>query len=255
MMVTREMFKNSTVKEVAFEVKFPNLFFIETKIPDYQMKIMDTFIESNLLIRQQIAILKDIGSNIEKENASDSNENVFEKIWQFKTEDGTVLNIKSNSLSIISPNYKTYNLGTTGENFRDLIKFTVDNLLNIVPISMFTRIGFRYINECPIFKLTKEDFEKSYNTAFPLSKFSIMDATEMDFKAVVKKDGSFLRYVESLQTSSDDKKVLIIDTDGFKENIKTTDYLQTTDKLHDILYTEFVNTVKEPVLRYMRGAE
>ena len=162
------------------------------------------------------------------------------------------MNIKSNSLSIVSLNHKTYDLGTLDNNFRDLIKFAVENFLSVVPIPMFTRIGFRYINECPIFGLTKENFEESYNTAFPLSKFSITDAIEMDFKAVVEKDGNFLRYVESLQTKND-KKVLIIDTDGFKENIRTTEYLQTTDKLHNILYTEFINTVKEPVMKYMRG--
>ena len=63
MMVTREIFPNSTVKEVAFEVRFPNLFYIETKIPEYQMKIMTKFTDSNLIIRQRVAILKDVGSN------------------------------------------------------------------------------------------------------------------------------------------------------------------------------------------------
>jgi hypothetical protein len=49
-----EVFRNPTVKQVAFEIKFPNLFFIESKIGDLQMIIMDKFPESALLFQRQI---------------------------------------------------------------------------------------------------------------------------------------------------------------------------------------------------------
>lgn len=38
-MPINEVFVNPTVKQVIFQVKFPNLFFIESKIGDIQLKI------------------------------------------------------------------------------------------------------------------------------------------------------------------------------------------------------------------------
>ena len=47
-----EIFSNPTVKKVIFQIRFPNLFFIENKIGDFQLKIMGMFPESKLIFRR-----------------------------------------------------------------------------------------------------------------------------------------------------------------------------------------------------------
>lgn len=80
------------------------------------------------------------------------------------------------------------------------------------------------------------------------------DAIEMDFKTVIKKNDYNIRYIESLKTIGN-KYILILDFDGYAQNIKTEDCLATTDKLHEIISYEFENTIKEPVKDYMRGVK
>jgi len=53
-MVIDEIFPNPTVKQVIFELKFSNLFYIEDKIGDLQLKVMERFPDANLIFRRQI---------------------------------------------------------------------------------------------------------------------------------------------------------------------------------------------------------
>lgn len=73
----------------------------------------------------------------------------------------------------------------------------------------------------------------------------------MDFKACVKKEDCFIRYIESIQKSGNDYK-LILDFDGYAENIKSLDYLSVTDRLHTIISNEYEQTIKEPLKEHMR---
>jgi hypothetical protein len=77
------------------------------------------------------------------------------------------------------------------------------------------------------------------------------DATEMDFKTVVKKGQHHLRYVESLK-ERDGKHVLILDFDGFGTDVQPDECLQVTDQLHKMISDEYEATIKEPVYEYMR---
>jgi len=45
-MQINEVFPNPTVKQVIFQIRFPNLFYLESKIGEYQLKIMQRFPES-----------------------------------------------------------------------------------------------------------------------------------------------------------------------------------------------------------------
>ena len=60
-MVINEIFPNPTVKTVVFQIRYPNLFYIENKIGEIQLKLMKEFPESALLYRQRI-LLADVGS-------------------------------------------------------------------------------------------------------------------------------------------------------------------------------------------------
>jgi hypothetical protein len=50
-----EVFPNPTVKTVIFQIRYPNLFYIESRIGDIQVKIMDDFPESSLLFSVTLA--------------------------------------------------------------------------------------------------------------------------------------------------------------------------------------------------------
>ncbi len=137
--------------------------------------------------------------------------------------------------------------------FRDIIAFVVDNFLKITKIPLILRIGLRYIDECPVPSNTTENFVSYYQTTFPVSRFKIEDASEMNFMTTVKRDNCFLRYAESFKMLQENKYTLVLDFDGFANNIQSEQTLPITDKLHDLISTEFETTIKEPVYQYMRG--
>lgn len=249
-MKINEVFPNPTVKQVAFQIKFPNLFYLENKIGDLQMKIMKEFPESNLLFRRQL-VFTDIGTNAKIEDIQKDLEKEYSrKIWQFKSNKNFTLNVLSNSLDITSQHHKTYNL-KNGDKFRDVIKYVLDNFFEVVSIPIINRIGFRYIDECPIPSKDNKTFKSYYNSVFPINRFNLSDANEMFFRTVTKKENHYLIYKESLQKIENEYK-LILDFDGFAQNIVPEDYLKVTDKLHEIIIAEYERTIKEPVIEHMR---
>ena len=249
-MKIKEIFPNPTVKQVIFQIVFPNLFYIENKIGDLQMKIMKEFPESSLAFRRQI-FFADVGPEVKFESIQSGLEKgVTQKIWQFKSSKNFQLNVLNDSLDIGSQFHKTYDLGE-GEKFRDIIKFVLDCFLEIMHIPIIRRIGLRYIDECPITSKDNSTFRSYYNTTFPLNRFNLADADEMDFKATIRKGTYFLRYAESLKKFDAEYK-LILDFDGFAKDIVSENYLKVTDDLHKIIRKEFEQTIKEPVIKYMR---
>lgn len=249
-MSIEEIFPNPTVKSVIFQIRFSNLFSIENKMGDFQLKIMDKFPHSNLLFRRQL-LFADIGpgSKVEK-IPNELDYEVSKKIWQFKSDKNFQLNVLSDSLDITSQPHITYNLGSEGK-FRDIIAFVIDNFLDTVPIINFKRIGLRYIDECPLPKKDNKTFQNYYDSVLPIKRFNITNAEEMDFKTVFKKGIYYLRYIESLRKIKNKYK-LVLDYDGFAKNIKSKDYLKITDKLHIIIQEEYVKTIKKPVYNFMK---
>jgi len=244
-----EIFPNPTVKQVIFQIRFPNLFFLENKIGDFQIKIMERFPDSGLLFRRQV-IFADLGPEAKLE---DIPREAGRKIWQFKSKKNVELNVLQDSLDINSKYHKTYKLGD-GAKFRDIIEFVVQRFFEVTSIPIIERIGLRYIDECPILSNDNNTFTSYYNSKFPLDKFNLANAKEMDFKAVVKKGDYYLHYAESLQKQKNDADnySLRLDFDGFAENIKSEDYLTVLDSLHEIISDEYEKTIKAPVYEYMR---
>jgi uncharacterized protein (TIGR04255 family) len=201
-MAINEIFPNPTVKKVIFQIRFPNLFYIESKIGDIQLKIMEEFPKSTLLIRRQF-VLVDMGPEAKVDNIlPDIEKESAKKIWQFKSDKNFQMNILTDSLDITSQYHKTYNLDG-GDKFRDTIKFVLDRFFEVISIPVITRVGLRYIDECPIPSKDNATFKSYYNSVFPIEKFDLADADEMDFKAVIKRGEYFLRYIESLQKNGE----------------------------------------------------
>lgn len=251
-MVINEVFPNPTVKQVSFEIRFPNLFSMENKIGNFQLKIMKEFPQSALLFRQRL-LLTDVGPEGKLTNVpNDLDKEAVKKIWQFKSNKNIELNILGDSLNIISQYHKTYNLNG-GDKFRDTIKLVLDNFFEVTSIPIINRIGLRYIDECPIPSKENSTFLSHYNSAFPIERFNLADINEMYFNTVIKRGNYYLMYAESLPLQkNEDKYKLVLDFDGFAENIASKDYLTVTDHLHTIISEEYERTIKDPVYDYMR---
>ena len=127
----------------------------------------------------------------------------------------------------------------------------LNSFFEVTQIPIVKRIGLRYIDECPIPEKTNKAFKEYYKTTFPLARFKFEDAKEMRFRTVVKRGDYFLTFVESLSATNDACK-LILDFDGFGENIGPADCLKVLDRLHDLISKEYNKSLKAPVYEYMR---
>jgi len=253
-MSIKEVFTNPTVKQVVFQIRFPALFFLEEKIGEYQVKVMKLFPDSSLLFRKQF-VWADLGPNVElRDVLADKDPQKGAKIWQFRSEKETSLNITSESLDISSTHHKTYMLEGGGDKFRDTIQQVVDNFLEVTKIPIITRVGLRYIDECPIPTKENDAFKGYYNSAFPLDRFDLKESSEMDVKVVTNKGPYELRYIESLKKVEEAYK-LIMDFDGYSGKIEAKEYLPTTDKLHGIISNEFERSIKKPLIDFMRAKQ
>jgi len=246
-MVIEEIFPNPTVKQVMFEIRFPDLFFIENKMGDLQLKVMNQFPNSQLVFQRQFLI---VGKKIEEEVKTPSPEEFYKKIWTFKSEKNYQFDVTSKSLSITSGFHKTYSL-EGGEKFRDIIKFVVSNFLETISIPTLDRIGLRYVDECPLPSKDNNTIKSYYNSAYPVERFNIANAQEMFFRTVEKKDDLNITYMEELRKVGDDYK-LILDFDGFALQVPSNTYLEVTDRLHGLISALYEQTIKEPVYQYMR---
>ncbi|MGC1119620.1 MAG: TIGR04255 family protein [Candidatus Methanofastidiosia archaeon] len=225
---------------------------MESKIGDLQIEIMEKFPKSRLLIRRQVVFV-DLGPEVKIADIQGDlglDEETGRKVWQFESEKNFKLNILTDSLDITSQYHKTYNLEGS-DKFRDVIEFVLVRFFKITAVPVINRIGLRYVDECPIPSKDSNTYRSYYNSAFPLDRFDLSDATEMDFKVVVKKDEYYLRYIESLRKKGDEC-ILILDFDGFAVDISSEDYLRVTDNLHTIISNEYERTIREPVYEYMR---
>ena len=250
-MTINEVFPNPTVKRVIFQIRFPNLFYIESKIGEFQMRIMEEFPESKMLLRQQL-VFADLGPDAKVEEvAAQSKEQGGKKIWQFISPKKIQLNVLTDSLDLTSQFHKTYKNPGSTHKFRDAIEFILNNFFEVTQIPVIHRIGLRYIDECPVIERNNEVFLAYYNTTFPVERFAIEDVDEMILKSVIRRGEYRVRYVESLQPIDKGAK-LILDFDAYKSNVKAGDCLSVTDTLHDIISEEYEKTIKDPVIEYMR---
>jgi len=250
-MAINEIFPNPTVKQVIYQVRFPCLFSIENLIGTYQARIMEKFPKSELLLSRHFFLSPIPDSGQRKEVSEEQDIGAIKKIWKFTTESGVILNVQVDSLDISSTVHKTYNNPKGKERFRDIIEFVLESFFQVTQIPKFKRIGLRYIDECPITSKGNATFRKYYNTTLPIDRFSLKDALEMALTARARRGKYFLTFRETLIEKPGETS-LILDFDGYAENIKKCEVLAVTDNLHDLISKEFETSIKEPVYRYMR---
>ncbi|HOE92558.1 MAG TPA: TIGR04255 family protein [Methanofastidiosum sp.] len=249
-MVINEIFPNPTVKQVIFQIKFPNLLYIENRLGDFQLEIIDEFPKSSVIYKRQV-LFADTGPGGKLEGIPVENEEPGFKIWEFKSDKNIKIMLSTYSLSIVSEYHKTYSLDG-GEKFRDIIISVLESFFKIMKIPHISRIGLRYIDECPLPSKNNDTLNEYYNSAFPTGKFKLENTEEMQFVALIEREGHKLRYSEVLKKVNSEYQY-ILDFDGFTHDIETSKYLEVTDKLHTLISDEFEKTIKKPVYDHMRG--
>ena len=244
-MAITEIYKFPTVKQVIFQVRFPNLFYIESKMGDFQLEIMKEFPHSQLLVRRDFVI-----SGVSEQNPEDENLESGHKIWQFSSDKNFKLNVHADSIDITSEHHKTYDIEGV-DKFRDAISFVIDAFLKFVKVPVFTRVGLRYVDQCPLPKKTKTSLDKYFNSTFPSHRFDLKETQGFVFNTVTKKGKYFIRYHEELKKNKE-KYSLILDFDSFSGSVDSASYLKVTDELHKIVSDEFKNSIKSPFEKYMK---
>ena len=252
-----EIFPNPLVKKVIFAIRFPNLFFLGDRIGDYQVKVMEKFPKSDLILQQSLLFTKTSDSDKLKQKVSEFKESDSDsRVWRFMTDFGMILDISSDSLSLVSENHKSFNCNDCSDNkcFREFIIFVTECFYDVMKIPAVKRIGLRYINECPVRDSSSKHFQEDYNTAFPLAQFPLEDATAMRFSTDINRDENAVRYVESL-VCKDGKCNLTLDLDAFtREDCTFEEIPSIIDNLHNIIRDQFMKTIKQPVIDYMRSS-
>lgn len=246
-----EVFPNPTVKQVVFQIQFPNLFFLESKIGDLQIKIIDKFPESALIFQRGLVFA--VGQNKMEALQQNIPQDQGAKIWQFNNPPlGYILNVASNSLTISSTSHKTYNNPQSENRFRDIIAHVLKPFFVLTNLPTVNRVGLRYIDECPFKEKTTTSFIAHFNSCLTTNRFSIEDSVEQQYVSFVKRNEHFLRYAE-IYNANINPISLTLDFDGSANNVQSHECLTITDELHDLIAEEYKATIKEPIYTYMRG--
>ncbi len=250
-MSSGEVFPNPLVKQVIFAIRYPNLFFLGDRIGDFQVRVMKEFPKSELLLRRPFLVTEEADAEKLGQMVTELKEKeAVNRVWQFESERGVKLEVSSNLLALVSTSHKSYRHGQEGC-FREVIESVTRHFYDVTGVPVVTRVGLRYIDECPVLDNSSEGFRELYATAFPLGRFPLEASLAMDYKVIVRRDPHKLRYAESLQSEGESRK-LILDFDAWSENIEPSATIDVTDQLHDIVWDEFQRTIKEPILEYMR---
>jgi uncharacterized protein (TIGR04255 family) len=250
-MIIDEVLPYPTVKQVIFQITYPDLFYLESKIGNIQQKIMKEFPKSNLIFRKKI-----FSFNIGMGNPLGGPENVPpEKIWQFESTSGTIVGVSSTSLDINSKSHNTYDSGSDeNKKFKLAIKKVVDTFIEETSLPIINRVGLRYIDHCPLVRKNSETLGTWYDSKLPSQKFEIANAETMAFQTKVKIGPYYLGYAEAI-AKLEGRDWLLLDFDGSAENINAPDYLDITNELHKLIAEEYAKTIKGkegPLYKYMK---
>lgn len=250
-MSIKKVYPRPTVKQVIFHIQYPNLFYIESRIAKIQLKVLEKFPESAMLVTTPLVFsqpgIKPIGESGDAEP-----QQLAQKIWQFISPRGYMLEIASDHLAITSNMHKTYQ-GDDPDKFREVIEYCLAAFSKQVELSYVNRVGLRYIDECPFPTKDTGTFNDSFHSAINTGRFPL-EATEEYYFRSVKNVGEHKILYQEVMTSQK-PGVIILDFDGFAARTEYPEILATTDELHKIVAAEFEASVKEPIIKYMEGEQ
>ena len=217
-----EVFQNAPLKSVAYEVRFPSLFYIPQAVGEFQKEIMDDFPKASQLATTELTI-KDGIPELPAENSKKTTTS-----WQFESETGkTKVMVTLDRLLITSEEYHSYD-HHSGPKFRDAIDKTVTAFIQEVPIKKFTRIGLMYTDHCPLAERTNQYFTKYYVPIFNIDRYKIDDLLESQVIIRTKKTKHNINFLSRIiKVEGEDKYVMAFD--AYAENVDSANFLFVTD--------------------------
>jgi uncharacterized protein (TIGR04255 family) len=241
--MTNEVFRNPSVIEVDYEVRFPPLFYINQKIGDFQLEIIDEFPKSSQQLQSAVTFDEN-GIALKDETRPILS-------WTFETPNSkTKIIVRQNSMIISSTEFKSYDSYPTNK-FRDIISQTISKFRKHVPIKNFNRIGLRYIDRCPIDELTNEYFCKFYKPIIDINKYQIEDLIDNLTQIRMRKPPYYLLLQTGIKQIGE-KYQYFMDFDGYAQNVDPKDVMDVSDALHAIIHDEFYTNITEDFKNYMR---
>jgi len=252
-MPNAEVFPTPLVKQVFFEIRYPNLFFIEGRIGEFQVKVMKDFPQSDLVLRRNLMFFGNVEAPQAQESAKQQPSETTEKIWQFKSETGSRLEVTVRSLVLVSEKHMSYNEGENS--FRSILQKTVSEFLGLIRLPVVQRVGLRYVNHCPLLDKTTKTFKDCYNSILPVDRFGLENLVQTNCVAVVNSENMRIQHVELLPFATPAGDVMVLDLDASTENVPSDQVVATADKLHNLIAGEFRNVIKDPIVEYMRGVK
>jgi len=242
-----EVFQNPSVVEVVFEVRFPHLFYINQKIGDFQLEIMDDFPKSSQILEEAIFI------GAAQTTLTDEEKPKPTQIWQFESENGkNRIMVRPNRLNIISHEYKSYNSPTVEKRFRNLIKDITTTFIEKVPIKTFSRLGIRYIDHCPLEEQNNEYFRRFYKPIFEIEEYNIENIIENRIAIRIKKGDYYLLFQCGIR-KVDEVYKYVLDYDGYAMDVAANNFINITDELKKIIKKEYYSNITEEFKNYMRS--
>jgi uncharacterized protein (TIGR04255 family) len=242
--MTNEVFSNPSVIEVDYEVRFTPLFYINQKIGDFQLEILDAFPKSSQQVQSSVTFDEN-GIALKDE----TNKSVLS--WTFKTTDSkTKIIVRQNSLIISSTEFKSYD-SYPANKFRDIISQTISKFRKHVPIKNFNRIGLRYIDKCPLDELTNEHFCKFYKPIIDINRYHIEDLIDNLSQIRIRKPPHYLLLQTGIKEING-KYQYFMDFDGYAQNIDPNNVMEVSDALRAIVHDEFYLNITEDFKDYMR---
>lgn len=230
--VTSQEKRLTHLTEVAFEARFPILFFIPKRLGEFQELIIEEFDKSSEIKFQNISIQP----NQEPEFAMD-------QAWEFAHKDGDpVIRLFKDKIVIFSKLYTSYE-GSSGKSYKNCINYSLEKFNQIFKINKFTRIGLRYINTFDVEEESTDWLKSYFHPLYNLEKYPIQDTLEFKFALRIKREKANL-VIQSGYIRKDGLKY-ILDFDAYKEECRTIDFPNALDDLHASIKSEFDSLITE----------
>lgn len=262
-MAPREVFPNPLAKQVILELRFPNLFFMEARIGEFQVGIMKDFPQAALVQRRNFMVLTGNLDSPEAQELAKQRQSDIEKIWQFKSESGTRLEVSSRNMAVVTDKHTSYTEGGD-KSFRAIAEKAVRHFVQFTSLPIFQRVGLRYTNECPLFDRTTATFRDCYNSILPVDRFGLENLSVANSIAVARTGERQIQHAESLRFAQPImvgnvavaqpliSDALILDLDASSENVMADRVMATADDLHSLIDREFLSVIKQPIIDHMR---
>lgn len=243
----RATFQFPPLKEVAFEINFDSRLKIEAKISNYQDKIIEDlpkFAEEHSLKGFPEMAMPDLVRGMGT------------RLFVFENEQRSeILKISSSNFNYVTKQYVSF------DTYKQKLKEFLDKFNDIFKIERFKRIGLRYINNIEIDSQDGiYDFTKYVKPVLNLDSIPLSEVITGFAEIRLKKDDKKLTIRSGLIGEAFKREVnrkvgiYVLDLDCYKdEEAESGNFDTKIDEFHEVIETEFLNSVTEEYKEIMRG--